>query len=122
FSALGTTIFDPASGNPDGTGRTPFPGNIIAPDRISPITAAIQAAVPLPNREGTSGNYTATGPVNMDRNNFDVKLNYAISPAAQVWAKYSQMNALVTSAPFLGEAGGRGFGGGTGDGHTRVRL
>jgi Carboxypeptidase regulatory-like domain len=121
FSALGTRIFDPASGNPDGTGRTPFPGNVIPPDRMSPIAAAIQSAVPLPNREGTSGNYTATGPVNLDRNNFDVKLNYTIGGAVQLWAKYSQMNALVTSTPFLGDAGGRSFGGG-GDGDTRVRL
>jgi hypothetical protein len=122
FSAFGTTIYDPATGNPDGTGRTPFPGNVIPPDRISPIAAAIQAAVPLPNRDGTSGNYTATGPVEMDRNNFDVKLNYTIGQAVQVWAKYSQMNALVNSGSFLGEAGGRGFGGGTGEGDTTVRL
>ena len=32
FSGLGTTIYDPATGNPDGTGRTPFPGNVIPPD------------------------------------------------------------------------------------------
>ena len=25
FSATGTTIYDPLTGNPDGTGRTPFP-------------------------------------------------------------------------------------------------
>jgi hypothetical protein len=122
FSAHPTTIYDPATGNPDGSGRTPFPGNVIPLDRISPIAAAIQAAVPLPNRDGSFGNYTATGPVEMDRNNFDVKLNYLFGPAAQVWAKYSQMNALVSSLPFLGEAGGRGFAGGTDEGDTRVRL
>src|SRR5262249_2235218 len=84
--------------------------------------AAIQAAIPLPNRDGTSGNYTATGPVELDRNNFDVKLNCSIGRAAQVWAKYSQMNAVVSSGSFLGEAGGYGFGGGTRDGPTTVRL
>ena len=122
FSGLGTTIYDPATGNLDGAGRTPFPGNVIPPDRTSPIAAAIQAVVPLPNRGGTFGNYTATGPVELDRNNFDVKLNYNISRAAQVWAKYSQMNALVSWVPFLGEAGGLGFGGTTDEGDTRVRL
>jgi hypothetical protein len=122
FSAYATTIYDPATGDPDGTGRTPFPGNVIPPERISPIAAAIQAAVPLPNRDGPSGNYTATGPVSLDRNNVDLKLNYTVGKAVQVWAKYSQMNALVSSAPFLGEAGGRGFGGGTGESNTVVRL
>ena len=29
FSGLGVTLYDPATGNPDGTGRTPFPNNII---------------------------------------------------------------------------------------------
>src|SRR5262249_20105043 len=118
----GTTIYDPATGNADGTGRRPFPANVVPPDRMSPIAAAIQAAIPLPNRDGTSGNYTATGPVELDRNNFDVKLNCSIGRAAQVWAKYSQMNAVVSSGSFLGEAGGYGFGGGTSDGHTTVRL
>ena len=122
FSGLGTTIYDPATGNPDGTGRTPFPGNVIPPDRTSPIAAAIQAVVPLPNRGGSFGNYTATGPLEMDRNNVDVKLNYHLSPAAQVWAKYSQMSALVRSVPFLGEAGGRGFGTNGDEGDTTVRL
>ncbi len=122
FNGLGTTIYDPATGNPDGTGRTPFPGNVIPPERMSPIAAAIQAVVPLPNRGGSFGNYTATGPLEMDRNNVDVKLNYHLSPAAQVWAKYSQMNALVSSVPFLGEAGGRGFGTNGDEGDTTVRL
>jgi hypothetical protein len=123
FSGFPTTIYDPATGNPDGTGRTPFPGNVIPPDRISSIAAQIQDAVPLPSREGPFGNYTATGPVRMDRNNFDLKLSYNLGPAAQVWAKYSLMNAEVSSDAFLGDAGGLGFGGvvpGTSD--TRVQL
>ena len=31
FTATGSTIYDPFTGNPDGTGRTPFPGNVIPP-------------------------------------------------------------------------------------------
>src|SRR6266446_6704826 len=37
FSAFGTTIYDPATGNPDGSGRTPFANNVIPANRISPI-------------------------------------------------------------------------------------
>src|SRR5215510_1175805 len=36
FSASPTRICDPATGNPDGTGRSPFPNNVIPADRISP--------------------------------------------------------------------------------------
>lgn len=122
FSAIGTTIYDPATGNPDGSGRTPFPGNVIPADRISPIAAQIQSLVPLPNRDGSFSNYTATGPTKMNRHNFDFKLTYNTSSAAQVWAKYSQMNAEVTSDAFLGDAGGGGFGTLPGVGDTVVRL
>src|SRR6266436_6018647 len=46
-------IYDPATGNPDGTGRTQFAfngvPNVIDPTRVSPIAAAILAKIPLPN-------------------------------------------------------------------------
>ena len=128
FSSFGTTIYDPASGNPDGSGRTPFPGNRIPANRISPIAQALQSRLPLPNKDGTSGNYTDSGPVKLTRNNFDVKLNYNVGSAAQVWGKYSQMNATVTSDMWLGNpqdggAGGAGIGGnGSGSGDTKVKL
>ena len=84
FSAFGTTIYDPATGNSDGSGRTPFPGNIIPANRISSISQQLQARLPLPNGSGTSGNYSGTGPIDLSRNNFDFKVNYQVSTAAQI--------------------------------------
>ena len=43
-------IYDPTTGNPDGTGRTPFAGNRIP--GIDPIAAKIQALFPNPNVPG----------------------------------------------------------------------
>jgi hypothetical protein len=97
LSAFGTTIYDPATGNADGSDRTPFPNNVIPPDRISPIAQQLQARLPLPNGPGVVGNYTKTGTVDFDRNNYDFKLSYNVSAAAQVFAKFSQMNAKVHS-------------------------
>jgi carboxypeptidase family protein len=127
FSSFGTVIYDPATGNADGSGRTPFPGNRIPAGRISPIAQALQGRLPQPNLPGTSGNYTGTGPIDLKRNNFDGKLNYSISSAGQIWAKYSQMNATVTSDMWLGNpqdggAGSYGFGDGSGVGDTKVKL
>jgi len=127
FSGFGTTIYDPATGNPDGTGRTPFLNNIIPADRISSIAQSLQARLPEPNGPGVSSNYTATGPVDFTRNNYDFKLNYNVSSAAQIFAKYSQMNANVYSDMWLGNppqggAGGYGFGVGSGTGDTKVRI
>ena len=39
--AAPVVVYDPATGNPDGTNRTPFAGNIIPANRISPIAAKI---------------------------------------------------------------------------------
>jgi hypothetical protein len=127
FSAFGTTIYDPATGNADGSGRTPFSNNVIPANRISPIAQSLQSRLPMPNGSGTSSNYTDTGTVDFNRNNYDVKLNYNISPAAQVFAKYSLMKANVYSDMWLGNppdggAGGAGFGVGSGSGDTKVQI
>ena len=128
FSAFGTTIYDPATGNADGSGRTPFANNVIPGNRISPIAQALQTRMPLPNAPGTSGNYTTSGTTKFNRNNYDAKLNYNISSAAQIFAKYSQMSATVSADSFFGDpatggAGGYGFGGGLGgSADTTVKI
>src|SRR5437870_3709144 len=47
FTATGTTIYDPGTGNPDGTGRTPFSNQAAIP--IDPIAAKIIALLPPTN-------------------------------------------------------------------------
>ncbi len=131
FSAFGTTIYDPLTGNPNtGAGRTPFPNNIIPADRIDPIAAQLQALLPLPNSGGMTSNYTDSGLTTFDRNNYDVKINYNVSNSFQVFGKYSRMDALVYSDMWLGNpnasgtsgAGSYGWGAGSGDGDTKVQL
>ncbi len=46
FSGLSQTIYDPTTGNPDGSGRTPFPGNIVPADRINPVSKNLLALLP----------------------------------------------------------------------------
>ena len=43
FSAYAATnpIFDPATGNPDGSGRTQFPNNIIPSNRFNPVAVKL---------------------------------------------------------------------------------
>mgnify|MGYP001818204792 FL=1 len=86
FSAFGTTIYDPLTGDPStGAGRTPFPGNTIPAGRIDPIAADIQSRLPLPNRDGLTSNSVDSGITTFDRNNYDVKVNWNISNAFQIW-------------------------------------
>jgi hypothetical protein len=127
FSAFGTTIYDPATGNPDGTGRTPFPNNIIPADRIDSIAADIQGRIPMPNRDGLTSNYVDSGTTEFDRKNFDDKLNWNVSNNLQLWGKYSQMNALVVPDMWLGHPAEGGIGGSSwnnapGEGDTQVKV
>jgi hypothetical protein len=50
-------IYDPATGNPDGTGRTPFPGNIIPANRISPLAQQWLQYLPQPTNDAPLNNY-----------------------------------------------------------------
>lgn len=123
FSALGTAIYDPQTGNPNGSGRTPFPNNIIPPDRINAISRRMQDRIPLPNLPGTSNNFFSSNTQRMNRDNYDVKINFNRTNTHQIWGKYSLMNAEVKCAYALGPAGGPGLcDGGPGTGHTLVQL
>lgn len=109
FSAYGVTIYDPNTGNIDGTGRTPFAGAIIPTGRISPIATKLLALIPAANLPGTSSNYYNSAPYTSDRNNLDVKVNLNRNTNHQVWWKFSHMRADVSAEFALGEAGGPGL-------------
>jgi hypothetical protein len=77
MSASPYPIYDPATGNADGTGRTPFPGNIVPPSRISPITEKIVTMLtPPPQFPGLTNNFYAAGPVPFSRYVGDAKVNW----------------------------------------------
>jgi hypothetical protein len=73
------SIYDPLTGNADGTGRTPFPGNIIPTSRLDPVALKMQGHIPLPNygsATATSNNYFATGDAQQQRDTTDAKMDY----------------------------------------------
>src|SRR2546426_2940110 len=49
ISKYSAVIYDPATGAANGSGRTPFAGNIVPLDRQSAIVRKIQALIPPPN-------------------------------------------------------------------------
>lgn len=124
FSAYGTAIFDPATGDQaTGKNRTAFPGNVIPPGRISPISQKLQSLIPLPNQPGTNANYFNSGIQALDRNNFDFKIDWNRTAYHHIFAKYSAMKALVNCSFGLGAAGGPGLcNGGPGTAPTLVQV
>jgi hypothetical protein len=104
------TVYDPATGNADGTGRTPFAGNIIPGNRISPIATKIMNLVPAPNQASSesapSNNYFGLLPFTKDTNSFDVKMDDASSDKGRLSGRFSYSRPVVFQAPIFGQAGG----------------
>ena len=120
-------IFDPFSGNVDGTGRSVFSSggqlNAIPQARLNGPMMKLLALVPLPNQPGDTDNYFNSGTQPLNRNNIDAKVNWNRNERHQLWFKYSVMDALVSGDFGLGAAGGECVcGGGVGDGHTLVQI
>lgn len=119
-------VYDPATGNPDGSGRTPFPNNTIPASRFEPIALKLVEQTPLPTfPDRFTNNYYGAGPFAFDRHTLDTKVNYNVSEKFSMYGRYSYLNfdqlcarAFRTS---LGEHGpyvarqftnpGKGYGG-----------
>jgi Carboxypeptidase regulatory-like domain/TonB dependent receptor len=82
-----TPIYDPATGNPDGSGRTQFPGNIIPASRISSISAKILPLWPTANQPGAANNYFVSASAPYNRHTVDGKVNYNVSNKLTVFGR-----------------------------------
>ncbi len=122
FSATGVTIYDPLTGNADGTGRTPFANNTIPTGRIDPASATLTSLLPTLTRPGAfTSNYDAYGNTQYNRSNWDFKVNYNPTEKAMVWGRYSISPMDIVALLDLGPAGGDAFGGGN-PGHAGGRV
>ncbi len=120
-------VFDPYTGNLDGTGRKVFSSggkvNVIPAARFNAPMMKLLALVPEPNLDGDLNNYYNSGTQRLNRNNIDAKVNWNRNQNHQIWVKYSIMKALVHGDMSLGQAGGDCLcDGGIGDGYTQVQL
>jgi hypothetical protein len=112
FSGTGALIYDPATGNADGSGRQLFPDNRIPASRIEPIALRMLELLPSPNLDAFPSNYFASGTYEFDRDNVDVKVNYNPAAQASLFARYSISPSDIFDPPSLGAAGGDALAGG----------
>jgi hypothetical protein len=110
-------IFDPNTGNANGTGRLAFPGNIIPANRIDSaarlMLSRIRQAGFINNLGVTAtNNYISAGSASLDRTTYDLKINYVHSEKATLFGRYSRSRALLFDPPTLGDAMGGATGGG----------
>jgi outer membrane receptor protein involved in Fe transport len=106
MSQSSTPVYDPSTGNPDGTGRTPFSGNIVPTSRIDPIAQKLVGITPLPNLAGLTNNYYATGGYNVTRHKLDAKGNWNASDKLTLTARLGWLNFNFVDPPAFGDSGG----------------
>ncbi len=137
FSGSPTPIYDPLSGNADGTNRTQFqvfpgdpnyalcntatnPGclNIIPAGRMDPIAQKIAGYIPANNLDRDSRNYFIQAPFESDRRQLDTKVEYNVNNRFNLAGTFGVLHYL-TSVPtvFGDQAVGPPIGGSSNPGH-----
>ncbi len=114
-----TIIYDPLTGKPDGTGRTPFPNKQIPDSRISPIAKKILSFVPAPTFPGLTTNYERATVRQKDMHAFDVKIDHQFGPSDTLMYRYSMHRPSIFD-PGLYEMYGGPKGGGFGGKGTQL--
>ena len=116
LSASPNQIYDPTTGNSNGTGRTPFPNKMIPADRIDPgIQAVLNLGLwPNPNIAGTGGlglarNYFSQGSSGQNRNQVDSKLTWNANNKLTVFARFGINDNSWFNPQQYGALGGPGF-------------
>jgi len=110
-------VFDPNTGNANGTGRLAFPGNIIPANRIDSAARTMLGRINpagFINNLGVTAtnNYVSAGSAALNRRTYDVKINYVPNEKTTIFGRYSRSNALLLDPPTLGQAMGGATGGG----------
>ena len=127
LTASPTAIYDPATGDSTGRGRTVFPGKIVPASRISPITLRILDFVSPPNVAASEGQVNFERPSVRAKNlsQFDVKYDWVISSNDRLSVRYSYQKAFVDDpglyGPNKGIYGGPREGGFSGSGPARTQ-
>ena len=132
FSSLlpaGVNLYDPTTGNADGTGRSVLSCNGVANriclNRVDPAALKMLSLIPAPNVAGTpqSNNYFVEQSGFFHRDDFDGKINYVPNANSTVFGRYSFSRSTIFDPPVLGAAGGNAtLGGQNGYAYSRVQV
>ncbi len=100
-------IYDPATGNADGSNRLPFVNNQIPVSRINATSLAILKLLPAPNQNQSNlsaptNNFVTNLPFRKTTDSYDVKIDYALNEK-----KPPERPLQLAACPYLPGAGFR---------------
>jgi len=108
LSASSTPIYDPMTGNANGSARAAFPNNLIPAERIDPIVKRLLALIPLPNVQNADGsipetnNYFVQAPFVFNRWTIDSKINWNATSKLNLFGRYSVLDFYTDNATVFG--------------------
>lgn len=113
FSAVPSLrLYDPFTGNPDGTGRTPVPNNMLPASEISPITQKLLQYIQAPNLTTVGAaaftlNYVYQAPTTYSSNSYDVRIDHTFNERAKAYAKFDMLpNHVFEGTIYTGTGAG----------------
>jgi hypothetical protein len=112
MSGSTTVVYDPATGNPDGSGRTPLAGNRVPSSRISPIVQKVLPLIPQPNigaNEQVGQNFFNSGSFLYDRHTLDTKVTAQATNKLNLGARVSYLDWGFDNPAYFGQLGGTGI-------------
>jgi hypothetical protein len=132
-----TAVYDPLSGNADGTGRTQFqvfPGdpnyalcntatnpnclNIIPAARMDPIARKIAGFIPANNLDRERNNFFVTAPFTFDRHQVDSKVDVNVNSKFNLAGTFGLLHYRTNTPTVFGDTGiGTPIGGTSNPGH-----
>lgn len=122
FSAYSTALYNPFTGNSDGTGRTLFHNNQIPTPLLSPQALKAQSYLPLPNQPGIVNNYSVSASPAINLWRTDAKVNWNPADNNNIFFKYDNMYATSGSTGIFGVAGGPAPGSDPGKGVQSINV
>jgi len=109
LSASPTPIYDPLSGNPNGSDRIAFANNIIPANRFDPIVQRLVGLIPLPNLRNPDGtipetnNYFVQAPFILNRWTIDSKINFNATSKLNLFGRFSVLDFFTQNGTVFGD-------------------
>lgn len=109
FSSVpGLALYNPATGNADGTGRQPFANNIVSAGQLSPIAKKLNSYLPGPNLPGILNNYNVNIPFSYNGNSYDARVDHNFTDETKLFAKMATSKYSVTQGGYYANPIGDG--------------